>query len=246
MIQMMLYNSYVTLALSIFILVTFVLGIAGRVVALIMLLLAVMGLGLSWLPWLICLVILLHLGTGQLSLWTEDKLLLRFLKRDHAASKEPPRHLVREWKAPMKLNKLLKVLIGLASICILIAPLLPTALFLWQMGAASASNSTPDAVFSSSFKPFNTLFFLQWPIGLLQLGLSAFYLIHTIKNTTAAKATRIILGVGLFTLPALAIPVYYYLYIWPDQPPAWAIEPETPKTNSPAGSEPAGEQGTPT
>lgn len=56
----------------------------------------------------------------------------------------------------------------------------------------------------------------------LEVGLLIFYLIHTIKNTKASDAMRIALGLGHLFLPFVAMPVYYYLYIWRESPPEWA------------------------
>ena len=56
----------------------------------------------------------------------------------------------------------------------------------------------------------------------LEVGLLIFYLVHTIKNTSASDAMRIALGLGHLFLPFVAMPIYYYLYIWRQNPPAWA------------------------
>ena len=56
----------------------------------------------------------------------------------------------------------------------------------------------------------------------LEVGLLIFYLVHTIKNTKANDAIRIALGLGHLFLPFVAMPIYYYLYIWREDPPAWA------------------------
>jgi hypothetical protein len=56
----------------------------------------------------------------------------------------------------------------------------------------------------------------------LEVGLLIFYLIHTIKNTGASDAMRIALGLGHLFLPFVAMPVYYCLYIWRENPPEWA------------------------
>ena len=56
----------------------------------------------------------------------------------------------------------------------------------------------------------------------LELGLLIFYLVHTIKNTAASDAMRIALGLGHLFLPFVAMPIYYYLYIWREKPPEWA------------------------
>ncbi len=57
---------------------------------------------------------------------------------------------------------------------------------------------------------------------LLEVGLLVFYLVHTIKNTKASDAMRIVLGLGHIFLPFVAMPIYYYLYIWRENPPEWA------------------------
>src|SRR5215211_2745924 len=56
----------------------------------------------------------------------------------------------------------------------------------------------------------------------LEVGLLIFYLIHTFKNTKASDSMRIVLGLGHLFLPLVAMPVYYYFYIWRDNPPEWA------------------------
>ena len=56
----------------------------------------------------------------------------------------------------------------------------------------------------------------------LEVGLLIFYLVHTIKNTKASDSIRIVLGLGHLFLPFVAMPMYYYLYIWHEDPPEWA------------------------
>jgi hypothetical protein len=134
----------------------------------------------------------------------------------------------------MKLSKPIKVIVGLATAWIVIYPLLFLAIwFLMAFGiffsagfqAAEASEVPPPAML-----PFG-LFFGIFPVHcltiLLNFALIPFYLIHVIKNTAAAEAVRIILGVGIFFMGFIAMPVYFYLYIWREQPPAWALEPAT-------------------
>lgn len=67
---------------------------------------------------------------------------------------------------------------------------------------------------------------------LLDLVLDAVYMIHVIKNTTGSDTIRIILALGIFILPFIAMPVYYYLYIWLDEPPKWAKKPEQNHTSA--------------
>ena len=57
----------------------------------------------------------------------------------------------------------------------------------------------------------------------LEVGLFIFYLVHTIKNKNASDSLRIVLGLGHLFLPFVAMPIYYYLYIWRENPPEWAV-----------------------
>ena len=57
----------------------------------------------------------------------------------------------------------------------------------------------------------------------LEVGLLIFYLVHTIRNTKASDSMRVALGLGHLFLPFVAMPIYYYLYIWRETPPEWAV-----------------------
>lgn len=80
---------------------------------------------------------------------------------------------------------------------------------------------------------------VQIGLGLLgltivnQLVLMVFYLVHVVKNSAAEESVRIVLGLGFFFMTVVAMPVYYYLYVWRDVPPHWAageiVEPDLPK-----------------
>jgi hypothetical protein len=68
-----------------------------------------------------------------------------------------------------------------------------------------------------------------------------FYLVHVAKNSAAEESVRLVLGLGFFFMTVVAMPVYYYLYIWREAPPHWAaaetVEPSLPEgTISFAGS----------
>jgi hypothetical protein len=62
----------------------------------------------------------------------------------------------------------------------------------------------------------------------LILGMQVFYVIHAVKNKAGDDTVRLILALGFFFLPYVAMPVYYYAYLWSDEPPDWALnEPAT-------------------
>jgi len=126
----------------------------------------------------------------------------------------------------MNISKPFKVLIGLGTLWFAIYPFLFVGVIMLSMGIlplfAGRSNNPEPFIF-----PF---FGLIFPIHLctifLGFGLMVFYLIHVIKNTKADETIRILLGVGNYFLPFIAMPIYFYLYIWLDNPPAWAAEKE--------------------
>jgi hypothetical protein len=128
----------------------------------------------------------------------------------------------------MKLNKPVKILIGLVTAWNAIYPLLFFAVWLMMflgmfvsVGLSSATANEPSPAF---IMPFFAIFPLHCLTILLHFVLLPFYLIHVIKNTTASETVRIILGVGMFFAGFIAMPIYYYLYIWREQPPEWALE----------------------
>lgn len=126
----------------------------------------------------------------------------------------------------MKLGKTPKILIGLATIWVAIYPLLFFLVWLSiPLGFLLAeSRDTPEL----GLLPTG-LFALILPLHcltiFLMMGLQAFYLIHVIKNNQASEVLRIVLGVGCFYLPFIAMPLYYLLFIWPERPPSWALAP---------------------
>jgi hypothetical protein len=127
----------------------------------------------------------------------------------------------------MRLSKPIKILVGLGTAWLTIYPFLFLEVWLTMvLGMVFMSGSSND---SQPFFliPFFAIFPLHFLTIFLQFFLDVFYLIHVIKNTTASETLRIILGVGPFFLSFIAMPIYYYLYIWRDQPPDWAIAPVT-------------------
>jgi hypothetical protein len=130
----------------------------------------------------------------------------------------------------MTLSKPWKITVGLATLWLVLYPLLFFAVWLIMfigmpisgIIASSAEGNLPMFIAPFFMLPFFCIFPLHFLTIFIALGLMAFYLIHVIKNTKANDTVRIILGVGCFFMPFIAMPVYYYAYIWHDEPPAWA------------------------
>ncbi len=125
----------------------------------------------------------------------------------------------------MKLSKPVKIVVAAGTawiILYLIFALLRWASALTGIGFLRDLEAPISAVILS-------LFFvgLQWFTIIVHLALVGFYLVHIARNASASDELRVIFSMGIFVLPYLAMPVYYYLFIWRDQPPAWATKERT-------------------
>ena len=123
----------------------------------------------------------------------------------------------------MILNKPVKILIGLGTAWFAIYPFLFFAVWLSMVLGMGFLPQGAEGEFPLFMVPFFAIFPLHCLTILLQFVLMAFYLVHVIKNTNASETVRIILGIGCFFLPFIAMPIYYYLYIWREEPPEWAV-----------------------
>ncbi len=124
----------------------------------------------------------------------------------------------------MKLSNPIKILVGLATAIyalfpILLIPIWFVAVIAAGMGAGAYQGQPPPQFFFLVFSLFPLIFL----VNMLHLILIPFYMIHLIKNGNGRDVYRILLGLGLFYLPWLALPFYFLLYVWPDQPPSWAL-----------------------
>jgi CDP-diacylglycerol--glycerol-3-phosphate 3-phosphatidyltransferase len=213
-----------------------VFGVAGRIAALILLLMSFwFPIPFRALPFY--LAMFLYLGTGKLSLWTEDALLARWIMADSAVrhfDKRNPQLLQNSaiseirtaldvpmpWQEPIKLSETVKVVIGVATFVLFSGYVLYIVFMLLMMIAFISQGVVhlPDLVENSM--PF------AWTFGVLltvvQFGLIGFYLIHVIKNIGASDTVRIILGIGMLLLPPIAMPIYYWTYFHDSPPPIWA------------------------
>lgn len=132
----------------------------------------------------------------------------------------------------MQLGKPVKILVGLGTLWLSVYPLLFLAVWLFMALGMGLLANIPSQTEPPFFMfPFFAIFPLHCFTILLQFVLMAFYLIHVIKNTTAAETVKIILGVGCFFMPFIAMPVYFYIYIWLETPPAWAAQPPVATTS---------------
>lgn len=125
----------------------------------------------------------------------------------------------------MKISPPVKIVIGLATAWLVIYPFLFFAVWLAMMSSMLLVSSGPRDQFPLFGIPLFAIFPLHCLTILLGFILDAVYLIHIIKNTAGSETIRIILALAIFFIPFIGMPLYYYLYFWRDEPPAWAKEP---------------------
>ena len=130
----------------------------------------------------------------------------------------------------MKLNKTWKIIIGLLTAGNIVAPFVYVAVSFSMVGRfffmGDPSYLSEQEMFQM-MQPFFYIIPVMMLASFLQLGLSVFYLIHVILNKEGTDILRILLGIGAFFLPYIAMPFYYFVYIFPETPPEWALTKKT-------------------
>ncbi len=126
----------------------------------------------------------------------------------------------------MKLSKPAKIIIGLVTAWVMVTQFLFFGiLFLFILGLATGNNPAQvnPNVFPAYLPAYFSPFFLVLCSSFLQIGLQAFYIIHVILNKSGGDVIRSVLAVGIFIFAIIAMPVYYFIFILPDNPPQWAL-----------------------
>ena len=118
----------------------------------------------------------------------------------------------------MKLSKTLKVIVGIITAITTLWPfVLPKVWVLFLF----VSLASLDVQSSQSFAILFALFLivpLMVVVSFVQIALPAFYWSHIILNKSAPDATRIMFGIGVFILPWVALPLYYFVHVLPEKP----------------------------
>lgn len=133
----------------------------------------------------------------------------------------------------MTLSKPVRILVGIATFwyaLYLLLTIVSMLIFFGYVLLALLAGGETISTLGTLFRQILSREFML-PIHvcnpLLEVGLLIFYLVHTIKNTKASDSMRIVLGLGHLFLPFVAMPIYYYLYIWKENPPEWAAVKES-------------------
>ena len=117
----------------------------------------------------------------------------------------------------MQINKPVKFLIGLITAWYAIYPVF---IFInWWLMFKDELGGTADL--SPLIDPFGLMFVLfsiHCATALFQFVLMAFYWTHIIKNKSASDTTRIIFGLGIFFMPFVTMPVYFWFHVWRERP----------------------------
>lgn len=125
----------------------------------------------------------------------------------------------------MKLSQPVKILVGVATLLMFLFPLVFVGVWFLMMFSMFLGTIREELFLLTFFLPMMIIFPLQFLMLILQLGLKVFYLTHVIKNKTGSESARVILGLTVFYLPYIGMPIYYFMYIWPDQSPDLAPTP---------------------
>jgi len=85
--------------------------------------------------------------------------------------------------------------------------------FMSSPGIMAPEPAGPDAGFPISFL---ILFVVHAGVMVLTIGLLIYYLVRLFRHDDVPADNKMLWGVVLFLGGPIAMPVYWYLYVWPD------------------------------
>jgi hypothetical protein len=109
------------------------------------------------------------------------------------------------------MSKPAKILLGVATVAPIVFMILLVVVFFSAFSSFSSGRRVNMDAFSSLFGAIFTLQILLW---LLTLGLTVFYIVNVFRNGRVEKDKKALWAVVIFLGNILAMPVYWYLYIW--------------------------------
>ena len=107
-----------------------------------------------------------------------------------------------------------KILLGVLTLAPLALMILAFVFFFTVASSASFGRRFDEDAFSVSF---GTFFAIQMLAVLLTLGLTVFYIVNVFRNDRVEKDKKALWAVVIFMGNAFAMPVYWYLFIWPER-----------------------------
>src|SRR5215210_5308888 len=107
-----------------------------------------------------------------------------------------------------------KILLGIATAWpIIYIPLF--ILFMFSFVLMADRRASPDGAFPA-------MFLLIFPLHILTilggLALSVFYIVNVFRNPRVEKDKQVLWVLMLFMVGLVALPIYWYLYIWREEP----------------------------
>jgi hypothetical protein len=125
----------------------------------------------------------------------------------------------------MNVSKPVKTLVGFLTVFAVLFPFVIGPLFMmfFMFGFGfpffDPRSFTDPSDFQKTMFPMMMVFYpLMMCFSLVQVGLQVFYVIHEIKNKALNDTYRILFAIGTFMLPYIAMPIYFFAYLWKDQP----------------------------
>jgi hypothetical protein len=124
----------------------------------------------------------------------------------------------------MNISKPVKILIGILTVFAVLFPFFIMPVFMMFFIFSSGfpffdPKSVPNPSDIEAMLPFMFVFYpLMMCFSVVQLGLQIFYIIHEIKNKALTDTFRILFAIGTFLLPYVAMPIYFFVYLWKDNP----------------------------
>lgn len=124
----------------------------------------------------------------------------------------------------MNVSKPVKILVGfLTAFAVLFPFVIAPAFMMFFMFSPGFSFFDPQSISNpydlqkTMFPMMMVLYPLMMCFSLVHLGLQIFYIIHEIKNKALNDTYRILFAIGTFLLPYVAMPIYFFAYLWKDK-----------------------------
>ena len=124
----------------------------------------------------------------------------------------------------MNVSKPVKILVGFLTAFAVFFPFVIAPLFMMVFMFSSGfpffdpqSMTNPSDFYQTMFPMMMVFYPLMMCFSLVHLGLQIFYVIHEIKNKALNDNYRILFAIGTFMLPYVAMPIYFFAYLWKDQ-----------------------------
>jgi hypothetical protein len=115
----------------------------------------------------------------------------------------------------LRISRPVAMLIGALTFWPILYMFIFFAVFMTGFFMNPGSSMQPEA----GFRSFQVLMAVHLGTMLLMMALLTFYIVHVFKNSAIAGDKRTLWAVVLFFGNVIAMPVYWFLYVWREPPP---------------------------